>query len=536
MRHLLHPPALAAALATLVFLAGCGKGFGDAGSTPRAAAPSARSVPAEWINNRLEIDVPTQVVTIGFSDADVAALAGELTVHTVDHTVSDFNQPVALDLEEPEEQGPSALIPLGGETIPHPVLPTAVYSVQAAPEAMVEEFKAVLASVKLDGNLYDANAMEDWLAEALPRHGFSVDGATPGFVVLHLAAFGVGEHAWKIQGDTGFLQPVRLFGERTPLLVLDPSAIPDPYAGTTEPYMNPVASSDAGTIATFVREATEYRVLQASIYPVAQAPCHAVTAVVGVRPTSLAENGVLLREFADAFEPANIKRAFDNLTGTDVFLDVKILSLPVDDPVLDVLGRGEFPAYEVLRGYLTLMFDQYHVDHPGCEEYLSVLFAGDVASAPSPVIGIGTYDDNPGKRISMSWLNELIRLVFDPETPLCQRGCEGKDYLNWWEDLLTHETGHILGQRHPHDIDSRSSSSGSSDAFSSIWSNMSYQQDGRMVDFGKIDHNNWLRNRAGFALYLAAQDGREGTPAWTAAMDAARALDWQGVWEHLRTP
>ena len=63
---------------------------------------------------------------------------------------------------------------------------------------------------------------------------------------------------------------------------------------------------------------------------------------------------------------------------------------------------------------------------------------------------------------------------------------------------------------------------------------MSYQQDGRVIDFGKIDSNNWRRNRAGFALLLASQDGREGTPAWNAAMARAAVLDWQGVWESLR--
>lgn len=525
-------------VAVLVTLTGCGRGFGDGDSaaTPslRAEAPATPLTSAEWENGRLVIDVPVPVITFGFSSEETAALASDLDIHQVNQTVGDLNQPVSLDIEEPQENGPNALLPLMGENVPSPIFPTAVYQVQAAPEALVKEFTETLARVRLEPELFDANAMEDWLAEALPRHGFAINPQAPGFVVMHLDAFGVSTHGWKIQGTSGFLQPVRLFGERHPLLVIDPSAVPDSYPGTAEDYMNPVAANASGVIARFVREATEFRVLQSSIYPVSQAPCHAVTAVVGVRPTSLAENGVLLRALEDAFEPANIKRAFDTLTGTDVFLDVKMLSLPVDDPVLDVLGRGEFPSYEVLRGYLSLMFDQYHVDHAGCERYLSVLFAGDVASAPSPVIGIGTYDDVPGQRISMSWLNEVIRLVFDPETPLCQMGCEGKDYLNWWEDLLTHETGHILGQRHPHDVDSNSSSHSSSDAFSSIWSNMSYQMDGRIVDFGYIDRNNWQRNRAGFALLTAAQQGREDSPEWNTAMDAARRFDWLGVWQALQ--
>jgi hypothetical protein len=397
-----------------------------------------------------------------------------------------------------------------------------------------------------DGN-YSANAVEDFLAAALP-----LNADAPSIVVLHLGALGIKTHGWNLRGQTGFLAPVRMFGERHPLVVLDPSAVADARAaGTTtdpfaeNPYHNPVASSNAPVIAQFVRDATSYRVLQGSIYPVAQAPCHAVTGVLGIRDnTSLSE--MMLRKVRDTFDAQRVKAGWDHLTGTDVFFDVKILSLPVDDPVLDALARGEFPAFEVMRGYLGLMFEQYHVEHPGCEEYLSVVFAGDVATVPGGgVLGIATFDDTPGQRISMSWVAEAIRFTFDPESPLYVAGLgEGKDYLNWWEYLFSHETGHIFGQRHPHDIsladvdpasDPETYAAGSSNnAFSSIWSSMSYHQDGRVIDFGKIDQANWRRNRAGFALGLAAQDGREGTPAWNAAMDRARHLDWQGVWETLR--
>lgn len=241
---------------------------------------------------------------------------------------------------------------------------------------------------------------------------------------------------------------------------------------------------------------------------------------------------MMLRKVRDAFNAPRVKAGWDHLTGADVFFDVKILSLPVDDPVLDALARGEFPAFEVMRGYLSVMFEQYHVEHPGCEEYLSVVFAGDVATVPGGgVLGIGTYDDTPGQRISMSWVAEAVRFTFDPESPYCFASCDGKDYLNWWEYLFSHETGHIMGQRHPHDIslaepDLVTSQTGSSNnGFSSIWSSMSYHQDGRVIDFGKIDQANWRRNRAGFALGLAAQNGRENSPAWNAAMDQARQLD-----------
>lgn len=515
--------------ALLTGLAGCGPGSTELSEAARAAASP---VSAKWKAGRLDIDVPAPVITFGMSEQNVAALRAELQPHQVDHDSIDLNQTLPPDLEEGQEN-PTALLPLFGETITLPVLPTAHYAVSAAPPALEQQFVAALAAAKLEEGLYDANAIEDFLAGALPAHGFGINPDAPSIVVLHLTALGVRDHGWKIQGPTGFLQPVRVFGERHPMIVLDPSARPDSYAGSGG-YKSPAASGAAAVIAEFVREATEYRVLQGSIYPVAQAPCHAVTALLGIRRnTSLSE--ALLREVEDAFNAGRIKASFDHLTGTDVFFDVKILSLPQDDPVLDAIARGEFPAFEVLRGYLSVMFDQYHVDHAGCEEYLSVVFAGDVATVPGGgVLGIGTYDVSAGHRISMSWVHELFRFTFDPESPICRFGCTGKDYLNWWEYLFSHETGHLLGQRHPHDITSRSSGSGSSDAFSSIWSSMSYQQDGRMIDFGKIDANNWRRNRAGYALKIASDNGREGSPAWKTAMDKARQLDWQGVWQALQ--
>ncbi|MEK6805016.1 MAG: hypothetical protein AABY95_00010 [Pseudomonadota bacterium] len=531
-------PIVAAIVVLSVLLGACRSSDVELKS---AAVPKADAAPkAQWVDNRLEVNVPVPVMTFGLSVEEAAALAQALDTHTVDHSVGDINQVISTDTEEPADD-PTALLPLMGESMPHPVLPTAIYEVKAAPDKLVAEFRKALETAKLSDTRFDALVMEDFLAAALPKHGFKLNPNAPSMVVVHLEAFGVSTHGWKIQGDTGFLEPVRLFGDRHPLLVLDPSAEDEPYDATSGGYRNPVTADNAPIIANYVREATEFRVLQGSIYPVAQAACHAVTAIMGVKATSLSQLPVgVFRPFEEAFRPDVIKAAFDNLTGTDVFLDVKILSLPADDPVLDAISRAEFPAFEVMRGYLTAMWDSYHVDHPGCEEYLSVVFVGDAAAVPGGgVLGIGTYDDNPGKRISMSWVHDAFRFLLDPESPGCAVGsqvfspyyCEGKDYLNWWEYLISHESGHILGQRHPHDVSTASGGTRTSDSFSSIWSSMSYQQDGRMIDFGANDRANWQRNRAGFAFYIAAQNGREGTPEWNEALEAADKLDWFGVWQ-----
>ena len=503
---------------------------------------------AEWRDGRLIVDVPVPVITFGLSASEVAALQAELTPHTVDQATQAFHQFLPPDLEEAKEDGPLVLLPgldaLSGqlgldvsfELLTLPPLPTARYAVQAAPAALESSFAQALDAARLEDRLFEANAIEDFLSGALPQHGFALNRDAPSIVVLHLDAFGIGQHGWKAQGMTGFLAPVRVFGERHPLLVLDPSAIADPRT-TGGGYKRPTASNAAATIAEFARDATEYRLLQGSVYPVSTAPCHAVTGILGVRSTSLGEATPLLRPVSEAFQPERIKAAFDHLTGGDVYFDLKVLALPVDDPVLDAVGRGGDWALDVIIGYLTLTFDRYHVDHPGCEEYLTVVLESDLAMAASITLaGAAHFDDKPGKRIAVGWASDLDRLVADPESPLCAipADCASKEYLNIFEMLFSHETGHILGQRHPSDVLKASGEGVSNDAFASIWSTMSIEQYDRVIDFGAVDHANWLRNRAGFALQRAAREGREGTSEWQSAMSAVESLDWQGAWEALQ--
>ena len=503
------------------------------GSTGAPQAPMS----ARWVDDRLAVDVPVPVITVGLPETTVAGLRAALQPHTVDHGNGDINQSLPPDLEEAQDKDVLVLMPLSGEFFSHPVLPTARFDVREAPASLQDEFRAALERARVGDGRFDAIAIEDWLADRLGRKGLAPNPNAPTIVLLHLAAFGEGPHAWKLQGRTGWLEPVRVFGERHPMIVIDPSAERDPWVSTESSYLEPVPNDAVEAMAEFVRDAVEYRVLPASVYPVAQASCHAVTAIVGVRPTSVAEATSLMRTVRDALNPEWIEEAFDHLTGGNAVLDLKVLQLPVDDPALDAIARGEFANFETLRAWLTLNWEQYHVDHPGCEEYLAVVFAGDVASVPGGgVLGIGTYDDSPGKRIAMGWVHDIFRLTFDPESPLCRFGCGGKDYLNWWNYLLIHEGGHIFGQHHTFHKVNIDGSLGTNESFSSVWSSMSYQDDGRCADLGALDHASWMRNRAGFALRLAAREGREGSPAWNAAMGAAAALDWQGVWRELQGP
>lgn len=510
-------------------LTGCGTSLPP--STAAQDGGKGATVPAQWTDSRLEIDVPVQVITFGLPEKAVVELRSQLTPLVVDHKVDGPDSTLSPDIEE--SQTPT-------ETFPAPVLPIANFDVRAAPAALEQEFTAVLQQAQLEPGLYDANMIEDWLAQALSRHGLALNPDTPSLVMLHLGAFGISGHHWKIQGHNGYLKLARVFGERHPLLVLDPSADADPYAGT-DGYRSPVATDDVTQLAEFILDATEYRLLQGSLFPVATAPCHAVTGILAVRATSASQHTTFLGSVYDTFNPALIKASFDHLTGgAPVFFDVKILSLPVDDPVLDAVGRGDFEGREALRTYLTQNWEQYHVDHPGCEEYLSLVFVGDAATAftlsPS---GIAAYDDQPGKRLSMSWLGDIAGLLFSPDSPFCSFnpmcGTEGvfPDSIQIWNDLFSHETGHLFGQMHPHNID-RARGADSNNAFSSIWSSMSYQTGPVLFDFGAVDQANWQRNRAGYALLEASRAGREGSPEWNAALEAATQLDWQGVWAALQ--
>ena len=521
----------AAALSFVVGLLGCGQDqHGTApGDEVMPPPPSANAV---WVDDRLHVDVRVPIVTIGFSDEEVGALRGALQPHAVDHSYGEINQILPLEIDGLLRGDLNEYVPLSGDVYSLPVLPTAHYDLTRANAALEAAFQAQLDHVRLESGHFDANAMEDWLASQL-----DLQSATPTVVLLHLKRFGIAEHGWHIQGETGHRAPVRGFGERYPLVVLDPSAVEDPWVGSNaEDFTRYTEASDTPVIARFVRYLTEFRLLQGPLYAPSQKPCHAITGIMAVKSTtSIAEN--FLRPVSEALVVERIQTSFEQLTGTDTYFDLKLIDLPQDDLVLDLITRLEYGGFELLKGYLTENFERFHVDHPGCAEYLSIVVENDAASVPGWVVlyGYGAYDDDRDSRISASWVNDIYRLLADVESPLCISNCNTKEYLNLWEYLFAHETGHLLGQRHPHDVSSRSAEASSSDAFSSIWSNMSYQNEGRWIAFGQIDRNNWLRNRASLALLEAYEAGREDSPAWRAAMSAADRLDWEGVWEQLRS-
>jgi len=507
--------------AATIFVAACGS------SEP--AEPKIQEVPARWKDGRLLVDVPIRVVLIGFTEASAGKLRAELKPLRVKQASTWYPPPYPVD---------ESSTPLASEWAPLPINPAAHFDVREASPRVESAFHGALqeAGSTDAGPLFSANRVEDALAGALAAEGL-LDPAAPTVVMVNLPV----PHAWIYQTSGLYpMQPLRTFGERESLLVLDPSAYADAFAGSGG-YNDPVRTSDTETLADFVRDAVQFRLLQGGLYPVSTAACHAVTVLVGKRLSAADLAGLDPGEVTTA----PIEAALRQLTGVPVYVDLKVLNLPVDDPALDAASRASsrFTTHDVVRVWLDQNWETYHVDHPGCAEYLtSIFFYETVQPEASPLDlfvntstagGIALADGDPERRVAISWFPDRVIWGYDSNYCLPQ-GCPTDDYWPWVDYTLVHETGHLFGLRHPHDVTYEYGTAGSSRAFSGNWSAMSYRIGPAFVEFSAVDRNNWLRNRAAFALQEAEAVGRAGSPEWNAALAAAGALDWEGVWTVLK--
>lgn len=507
-------PGLAALLA-LVLASGCLSS--DPASPPPPAAVEAEPTPVERLGDgRYAVEVPTPVVLIGWPAAEVEELRAALVPETVEHASITYTLvDVPPDSDDPD---PSPLLGGGDPPTPAPVVPTAVYRVVADP-ALDRAFLANL--TRAEGGFLDGSAAEAWLAAHLPRFGVAVD---PNRTVLVLPAL-EGSHAWRYDGNLGHLDGVRAFGERHPILGLDLTARADPYVTGGTAYRQAVEpSSLAERAATAIRDATHHRLLQGPIYPQTVLPCHGVTLLLAVRATALTDVLPGFTPASAAVAEERLARHFANLTGMPVHVDLRVLRLPVDDPVLDALSRDRVEL-SAIRLWLEQNWDRYWVEHPGCEPYVSFALYGDLTDAEALFAGIAMHDVGDGRRISYSIVGELTRLNAEGPTAAPQ---PGRDPNEWFNRLFSHETGHLFGQRHPHDI-TKVGSGGSNNAFSSVWTTMSYQVRGVVDDFGAVDHANFARNRAGYVLQAAVAQGLDGTPQYQEALEHMAHLRWEAA-------
>ena len=506
-------------------------------------------------NQGFRIDQPVDVFVLGFEPGTAALLQAQLSPEEVAGAASDSvtNFP------------PSAEGTLGAPVVPLPAVPRAIYRVHEVPTETAAAFFAHVNAKKLDGGSLGANAAEEFLAANLLPAGATWDANRPSFAILHGQANLDEGHAWRYEYPSGWLEPVRAFGERYPLLVYDVSARPDPYVtenrlspegvffrtvfgdNPVKPYNFPLAAGGeetVGHVAELVRDATHYRLLQPALFPVSTKACHHVTLVFGIHSTSLTEAADLGRQARSLVDVDGVRSSFMNLTGDDVTVDLKVLMLPEDDPALDALMRSAgngvfvaFPFMDATRAYLDQNWEKYVTKAPGCEEYLQVMLFGDLATK-SDFGGVGTYDVKADRRISFSIWPELGRIRSTWEGPakdVVNTNEPSQDIWNLLNVLFAHEVGHTMGMHHPQHKTDLDGTSPQLDTFQSVWSVMSYETDWRVHDFGDLDTANWQRNRAGYTIQAAQRADKTQAAEFALALDALRAYDWAGAHAALET-
>lgn len=468
-------------------------------------------LPATYADGAVDVEIPVPVVLIGFNGSVAAALQEELAPRAVEHSLYGY----ARSLLAPEGDHP----PLGL----HHVQPQARYEVHSLPLDGLDDLP------KEDG-LYLAREAEDAVVALLEGHGLAPHPGGPTLVFLNLDDTG---HSYRMQYETGYVDGVRVFGERHPVLIMDTSAAVDPWVGDGQPYNRPMQDPDIETLVAATHTATEFRLLQGPIYPPTTKTCHAVTLVTAVRGTALSTHLPGYADPRELVDVENLTASWESLLGEGrVFIDSVFLDLPLDDPGLEVVLRNG-PS-DALRFWIDENWDDYHVAHEGCEAYVSLFIMGDASD--SGVSGIAMYDVRDDRRLSWSAMNDMTRFNEEQDgafAPIFYNDDDSRERLDWLNFLYTHETGHLFGQRHPHDI-STPDGGGVDTTYSSIWSAMSYQQDGKIPLFGAIDANNHARNRAGFLLDEVL-DQQPDANVTTALQHMGELAWWDAAYELERT-
>ncbi|MGQ0536022.1 MAG: hypothetical protein ACT4PT_08110 [Methanobacteriota archaeon] len=539
---------VAALLVATPILSGCiGASDDPIESSAISPLPDLSRILALHENGGFSIDALVPVYLVGFDAGVAEALQASLEPTPIDHGPISFNRAFP--------PGPDNL-PLQGGFSQAPTQPRAIFHVRAVDDAFAARFFSYAAGATVEGGALDANAAEAWLATELPAAGFPLDPNEPPVVILH-GGDALGEHSWRYSYPKGWLEPVRAFGELYPLFIYDVSATSDPYVVSEAPsalglvfgtvfgpaerkeYNYPMDAGGDETVkklAEFSVDAAHYRMLKGPIYPIPTNPCHHVTLILAVHTTSLTEALPMYKKAADWVDVPGLEGAFENLTGDEVTVELKILMLPQDEPVLDALSRGagSFATLDALRWYLDENWEKFVTIQEPCEEYLSLLIFGDPATVGA-FGGIGTYDVERSHRISFSLVPDTSRIRDDYDGPgrdeLAGRPVVGTrvksrevpDRVNL---LYSHETGHLFGMHHPQHLTKTEADSPQNSAFESVWSVMSYETVDRTIDFGVIDRAQWTRNRVGYTIQEAREMGLEGTPEFEAALGHLRMYHW----------
>lgn len=500
----------------------------------------------------LRIDVPVQVVLIGFEDGVADALAARLEPLPVQgFTSADPQLPPPVP-DDPSIPDPDR--PLGVAEQPLPYVPVARFDVREAPADLVAGFYHHLERHRAGGAAtptYNATAAEHWLAEELPRHGFELDRDTPSLVLVHGGDTLPDGHAYNYTMRNGWIQPVRAFGERYPFVAMDVSARPDPWAVNGSypagPYDRPLPTGGSGTVSALeeaVHNATRSRLLQSPVFPVSTKPCTAVTVVLAVRSGSLTQKLPGYDRAEDLVDVPRLESSWARALGKErLHVDLHVVHLPQDDPVLDSLLRGYIGTFSQIAWWLDENWDRYWVEHEGCSPVLSVAIEGDPASTWDA--GYGMYSGSLDRRIALSWSSDWYQLLWQysgPEgdtlrssNPYHQPNVEEYDVLT---GVVGHETGHAVGLHHTHNswyvapngTYVRDDVAG----FSSVRAAMSYHLVGQTAQLGAFDWATVQRARAGVLAGQAVEAGLQDEPGVQAAFDHLRRQEWSQASHDLR--
>ncbi len=521
---------IVAALLLIPMLAGCLQASNDLAEADDVEP--AEAAVYDLSSTPIQFTVPVDVVLIGFPAGTASDLQAALTEpESLEHFVLDYSNGLPPRADNPTRKlsGDGALdMPwhLEGEFRVHDF------------GSLANDFRATLAASTIaeQPGIHDGNQVEDWLAAALPEAGFDLDTNRTTLVLLHA---GEGGHGYRFHGGDGWLEPVRIFGERHSVLVADVSARPDPYAGTSRSYAAPLEVNDIGEMEDLVRDITHFRLLHGPIYPITDKPCHGVTLILGVRAASLTNILPGFTSAQDAVDVPRMESHFRNLTGADnVFVDFVPLQLPVDDPVLDAVTR-ESVDLDAFRFWLDENWESYWVPHEGCEPYVSFALYGDAFDQEALFSGIAMYDVGDGHRISFSIVSDQTRIrsewpgFVEPIDQIVSTAREGRSTDYWFNRLFSHETGHLFGQAHPHNAIEHGGQN--YNGFSSVYDTMSYQVRGVVDDFGQVAQTNFLRNRAGWLLGQAIEADLQNADGFDQVTDHLDRYEWQAAGDVLVT-
>lgn len=504
-------------------------------------------------DDRLRIEVPVHIAMVGFPGSTSQAVADRLEKTPVDHQA--YDSPRLL-----HGQGTEATAFPAPSFTENPVLPVAVPQVHHLDEDLAEAYRQHLEANEVDGTqgtIYDADAAERWLADQLREQGVPVDPDTPTLVLIHTGQ--EGKHAYRYTYTNGYLEPVRAFGGQQPILALDASAFSDPWVANAtglvctegtdvqptcelqvgESWDRALPATGTATVDALegaIDAAIQYRLLQGPLYPVADKPCYAVTVVLGVEETAPSQaspvnpsaeallNGPLLDQALSA--------AVAPMT---LHLDTTVLSLPADDPELAAIAETE--DAELVREWMIRHWEDHWVAHDGCEAVVSFHLFGDASQGGD--WGIAMMDRTDGYRVSLSVTAGLERFqetYTGPASGEINDRESSRSSYRMVDMLVAHETGHLLGLRHPHDITTTDpgDDQGTIWTFSSTLTAMSYQTEDRTWRFGEIDQTNLQRNRAGVLLQAAIEDDLDGTPGYQEALLQLAEHDWDKASQTLQ--